>query len=181
MDRWLPEQFGGSRVWKEQVASVLDLRDGSLRDLQRVGDGREADAYNAQREAERARKEAVNAAREPLKEARRVAGSIDGQFWPLLRPSIAELKRQERFDEARDLLAKCIGAAEGESAATGEVPDLWPTEQISVVLRRLREHPNEVAYLERYIAACGDRDIPESVTMRLSLSRLAAERGGEVD
>lgn len=165
-------------TWRSRVTLMFSGDSEAEKDY--AAERREADAYTAQREAERARKETEKAEREALKEARRVAGAIDGQYWPLLKPSIAELKRQKRFDEARDLLAKCIDAAEREGSVTGEVPDPWPTEQISVVLRRLREDSNELAYLERYIAACGDREIPESVTMRLSRSRLAAERGGDV-
>ncbi|GAA2516735.1 hypothetical protein FB389_0960 [Rarobacter incanus] len=136
----------------------------------------EAEAYYAEREAERERKTADRAAREAEKEARRTAGAVDGQYWPLLKPSIAELKRQKRFEEARDLLEQCIDAAERESVIVGSTPDPWPSEQISVVLRRLKEYSQELAYLERYVAACGDRDAPESVMARLSRSRLSAER-----
>ncbi|WP_168627360.1 hypothetical protein [Cryobacterium sp. BB307] len=138
---------------------------------------RRAEANYAEREAEKARKEAEKAAREAHTEARRTAGAVDGQYWVLLKPSVSELKRQERFEEARDLLEQCIDAAEQESTVTGEVPDPWPSEQMSVVLRRLREYPNELAFLERYVAACGDKEVPESVTMRLSRSRLAVEKG----
>lgn len=135
-----------------------------------------AEAYYAQQEAEKERKAVDRAAREAEKEARRTAGAVDGQYWPLLKPSIAELKRQKRFEEARDLLEQCIGAAERESAVVGSAPDPWPSEQMSVVLRRLKEYSQELAYLERYVATCGDQDIPESVMVRLSRSRLSAER-----
>lgn len=129
-------------------------------------------------EAESARKASEKAAREAEREARRNAGSIDGQYWPLLKPSIAELKRQKRFEEARDILEKCIDAAESESKAVGSIPDSWPTEQMSVVLRRLKEYAQELAYLERYVLFCGDSEAPESVIARLNRSRLTAERAG---
>lgn len=135
-----------------------------------------SEAHDAARLAEQARKAAAKATREAEKEARRTAGAVNGEYWVLLKPSIAELKRQDRFEEARDLLAKCRDAAEQEAAAMGESPNPWPTEQLSVVLRRLREFPDELAALERYVAACGDLDVPESVSSRLSRSKLTAER-----
>lgn len=165
-------------TWRSRVTLMFSGDSESEKDY--AAERREADAYYAEREAERERKEAEKAAREAHKEARRTAGEVDGQYWPLLKPSISELKRQKRFEDARDLLEQCIYAAERESVVTGEVPDPWPSEQISVVLRRLREYPHELAFLERYVAACGDREIPESVTMRLNRSRLAVEKGGEV-
>lgn len=165
-------------TWRSRVTLMFSGDRESEKDY--AAERREAEAYYAEREAERERKEAEKAAREAHKEARRTAGEVDGQYWPLLKPSISELKRQKRFEDARDLLEQCIYAAERESVVTGEVPDPWPSEQISVVLRRLREYPHELAFLERYVAACGDREIPESVTMRLNRSRLAVEKGGEV-
>lgn len=164
-------------TWRSRVTLMFSGDRESEKDY--AAERREAEAYYAEREAGRERKEAEKAAREAHKEARRTAGAVDGQYWPLLKPSISELKRQKRFEEARDLLEQCIYAAERESIVTGEVPDPWPSEQISVVLRRLREYPHELAFLERYVGACGDREIPESVTMRLNRSRLAVQKGGE--
>ncbi|GAA5210514.1 HIRAN domain-containing protein [Microbacterium kyungheense] len=163
-------------TWRGRVTLAFSGETESEKDY--AAERQEADAYYAEREAEQARKAAEREAREAHKEARRTAGEVEGQYWPLLKPSISELKRQKRFEEARDLLEQCIYAAERESVVTGEVPDPWPSEQISVVLRRLRDYPHELAFLERYVAACGDREIPESVTMRLSRSRLAVQNGG---
>lgn len=165
-------------TWRGRVTLAFSGERESEKDY--AADRQRSEAEYAEWEAEKARKEAEKAAREAHKEARRTAGEVEGQYWPLLKPSISELKRQKRFEEARDLLEQCIYAAERESVVTGEVPDPWPSEQISVVLRRLREYPHELAFLERYVAACGDKELPESVTMRLSRSRLTAERG-EVD
>lgn len=166
-------------TWRGRVTLAFSGKTESEKDY--AAERQEADAYYAEREAEQARKAAEREAREAHKEARRTAGEVEGQYWPLLKPSISELKRQKRFEEARDLLEQCIYAAERESVVTGEVPDPWPSEQISVVLRRLREYPHELAYLERYVAACGDREIPESVMSRVSRSRLAVERGEAVE
>ncbi|KYJ97041.1 HIRAN domain-containing protein [Microbacterium sp. CH1] len=161
-------------TWRSRVTLMFSGDRESEKDY--AAERREAEAYYAEREAERERKEAEKAAREAHKEARRAAGAVDGQYWPLLKPAISELKRQKRMEEARDVLEQCIYAAEREAGVTGEVPDPWPSEQMSVVLRRLREYPHELAFLERYVAACGDKEVPESVTMRLNRSRLAVER-----
>lgn len=161
-------------TWRSRVTLMFSGDRESEKDY--AAERRAADAYYAEREAERARKDAEKAAREAQKEARRTAGAVEGQYWPLLKPSISELKRQKRMEEARDLLEQCIYAAEREAGVTGEVPDPWASEQMSVVLRRLRDYPRELAFLERYVAACGGREVPESVTTRLNRSRLAVER-----
>ncbi len=161
-------------TWRSRVTLMFSGDRESEKDY--AAERQQADAYYAEREAERARKEAEKAAREAHKEARRAAGAVEGQYWPLLKPTISELKRQKRMEEARDLLEQCIYAAERETGVTGEVPDPWPSEQMSVVLRRLREYPRELAFLERYVGACGDQEVPDSVMSRLSRSRLAVER-----
>lgn len=136
--------------------------------------------YGAQRremeqyEAERAQADAARAERKRVKEARLEAGSIDGDHWKTLKPAISELKRQQRFDDARTALDQCIAAAEREAAVNGAVPDPWPSEQMSVVLRRLRAYDDELAVLERYLSACGTNEPPESVLTRLNRARVAA-------
>ncbi len=137
----------------------------------------EMEAHEAERAAELDRKAAERAERERLAAEGKSAGCVDGDYWKLLKPSISELKRQKRFEEAGALLESCIGAAERESALTGESPDPWPSEQISVVLRSLREFEVEVTFLERYVSACGAHPIPDGITMRLNRARLASQRG----
>lgn len=161
-------------TWRGRVTLMFSGASESEKDY--AAERREVEAYHAEREAEQARKVAEREAREAEKEARRTAGSVDGKYWVLLKPTISELKRQKRFTEARDMLAQCVDAAEREAVVTREVPNPWPSEQISVVLRRLRAFADELSFLERYVAACGERDVPESVASRLSRSRLAVER-----
>ena len=89
-------------TWRSRVTLMFSGDRESEKDY--AAERRAADAYYAEREAERARKDAEKAAREAQKEARRTAGAVEGQYWPLLKPSISELKRQKRMEEARDLL-----------------------------------------------------------------------------
>ncbi|WP_139416281.1 HIRAN domain-containing protein [Agromyces laixinhei] len=162
-------------VWRGRVTLMFSGDSESEKDY--AAERLASEAYESARLVEQMRKAEAKAAREAEKEARRTAGAVDGEYWALLKPSIAELKRQQRFDEARDLLVKCRDAAEREAASMGEIPNPWATEQLSVVLRRLREFPQELEALERYVAACGDREIPDSVSSRISRSRITAERG----
>lgn len=161
-------------VWRSRVTLMFSGERETEKDYAK--DRIEYESRIAEQEAESARKASEKAAREAEKESRRNAGTVDGQYWPLFKPSVAELKRQKRFDEARDILKKCVEAAERESEVTGKIPDAWPTEQLSVVLRRVKDYPQELAYLERYVLFCGDLGAPESVMSRLNRSRLTAER-----
>lgn len=161
-------------TWRGRVTLMFSGDSENEKDY--AAERRETGAYHAEREAAQARKIAEREAREAEKDARRTAGAVEGQYWVLLKPTISELKRQKRFEEARDMLAQCVDAAEREAVLTGEVPNPWPSEQISVVLRRLREFTEELAFLERYVSACGEREVPESVASRLSRSRLAVDR-----
>jgi hypothetical protein len=164
-------------TWRSRVTLMFSGESESEKDY--AAERREADAYYAERETEQARKAAEKEAREVAKEVRRTAGAVEGQYWVLLKPMVSELKRQKRFEEARDLLEQCVDAAEREGVAAGEIPNSWPSEQISVVLRRLRQYPDELAFLERYVTACGDRAVPEGVTSRLGRSRLAVDGSPE--
>lgn len=134
---------------------------------------REAEQSVARREAAAAQKAAERDAREALKVARRAAGTVRAEYWPTWKPSIAELKRQQRLAEARDLLSECRDAASRESVVTGQVPDPWPSEQLAAVTRRLGDRAGELATLKAYVTECGDRDIPDSVVAKLSKAKLA--------
>lgn len=134
----------------------------------------EYERYTAEREAARARKSAERVAGEQLKAAQRAAGAVDGQYWVLVKPTISELKRQKRYEDARNLLARCVDAAEREAQVNGAVPNPWPTEQLSVVLRKIHDTAAELALLERYVDACGSGPVPDAVMMRLNRARAAA-------
>lgn len=84
-----------------------------------------------------------------------------------------ELKRQQHFEDARAALDSRISAAEREAVLDGSNPDPWPSEQMSVVLRKLRACDKELAALERCVTACGDNPVPESVLIRVSRARVA--------
>lgn len=161
-------------TWRARV--TLTFSGDSEPEADYAAERRESEAKWAEVEAERAQREAEKAAKKAAKEAERAAGEVDGVHWSAHKPSIAELKRQKRFEEAADLIAKCVEAAERSADVAGGSPDSWPTEQMSVVQRRLKDFGTELAYLERYEAACGDRGMSDDMVMRLNRSRLAVER-----
>lgn len=109
-------------------------------------------------------------------ESRRV-GVVRGQWWTTFQPAVAELKRQGRLDEARVLLDECAAAALRASAVTGEVPHLWPTEQLAIVFRKMKDPAAERRVLEAYVAACAGRQVPDKILERLAWTQVAL--GGE--
>jgi hypothetical protein len=127
------------------------------------------------RQAERAEADAARAAKRDLKQAKRAAGEFDGEWWGNRKAAIAELKRQKRFEEATELIMKCVDASENAGRVAGEIPDPWPTEQVSVALRRAKNYPQELEYLERYVTACGDQAVPDGIVEKLTRARLVAE------
>jgi len=135
----------------------------------------EMELLEAQRAAASAQKIADREARDAAKLARREAGTVRGEYWTTWKPSIAELKRQQRLDEARVFLVECRDAARRESAVTNEVADPWPTEQLAAVIRRLGDPAGELAALEEYVANCGVHDVPDSIVAKISKARIARE------
>jgi hypothetical protein len=134
---------------------------------------RDAEARDAQRAAVVAQKTAEREAREHANVARNDAGQVRGQYWPIWKPAIAELKRQQRLVEARELLVECRDAASRESLVSGDIPDSWPWEQLAAVLRRLGSREAELGTLEGYVTACGDREIPGRVVAKIAKARIA--------
>lgn len=97
---------------------------------------------------------------------------MDGQYWGNYKSAVAELKRQKRLEEARDLLMKCAEAAETGGGVPGDIPNPWPTEQPSFVLSKLEYDTGGIAALESYERVCGDRPVPDKVSQRLLKARL---------
>jgi hypothetical protein len=154
-------------VWRARVTLVLS--GDTEPDQDYAQQRRDYEAREAEHERERAEKEAVR----QRKEAGREAGSFDGQYWGNYREAVAELKRQKRLEEARDILEKCAEAAEREALIVDTVPHPWAVEQLSVVLGKLKDPERELLVLERYESACGDRSVPDKVAARLVKARLA--------
>lgn len=154
-------------LWRARVTLTFQGTDERERDF--AAERRDAEAY----EAEKQRKEAEREAIRQRKEAARAAGLIEGDYWMNYREAIAELKRQGRLDEARALLERCVDAAESEGAAIGEPPNPWPTEQLSVVLGKLKDRTSDLAVLERYERLCGGAALPDKIAQRLNKARIA--------
>ena len=135
----------------------------------------EIEELEAQRAAASALKIADREAREAAKLARREAGTVRGEYWTTWKPSIAEMKRQQRLDEAKEFLVECRDAVRRESVVTNEVADPWPTEQLAAVTRRLGDPAGELATPEEYVVDCGARDVPDSIIAKISKARIASE------
>jgi hypothetical protein len=158
-------------MWRARV--TLSFSGVTEEEKDYAADRRAEQERDARRAAEAQQKAAEREARDSAKLARRQAGEVRGQYWPTWKPAIAELKRQQRLDEARAFLVECRDAASRESQVTGDVPDPWAAEQLAAVARRQGDRAGELTTLESYAAECGDRPIPDSVIAKLAKARIA--------
>lgn len=121
---------------------------------------------------------------ERLEHLRQKHGKVRGVYWGEHRQTIAHLKRVEQYDEAIILLDECITAEEQVSAATGEAPSYWPTDQARIVHGKRKDPQGQLATLRRFIEHCGEgQDVTEPrrqievVEHRLSKQRPPKEGG----
>lgn len=159
-------------VWRGRV--TLAFSGDAERERDYAAERREAEQHEAARYAEQERRRAERARKDADKAARKSAGSVRGEYWPNLKPLIAELKRQGQLVEARALLEECVVAAEREAVAIGGLPHPWPTEQCAAVMRRLKDNAAELAVLERFVALLGDAEVPDGVRSKLARARVTA-------
>ncbi|GGL02841.1 hypothetical protein GCM10007382_23420 [Salinibacterium xinjiangense] len=168
-----------ARVWARvddgtwRVRVTIAFQGTSEDEQDYAGQRREIEAREAQKAAASAQKVSDRQARDAVKAARREAGTVRGEYWANWKPSIAELKRQQRLEEARDFLVECRAAASREAALIDVPADPWLTEQLAAVTRRLGDRVGELAILEAYVSECGNRDVPDSVVAKLAKARFA--------
>lgn len=105
------------------------------------------------------------------------AASVDGLHYVNHVDKIKQLKRENRNDEAMELLQKCVNATESESEVTGCGVAPWYYEQLAILYRKQKDYVSEVSVLERYqrqIAAPGGG--PKKLSERLNKARVLLER-----
>ncbi len=79
-------------------------------------------------------------------------GMVNGVHYLQLVEPIKQLKRDGRLDDA---LVLCHAAIRGaEDAREGREPAPWYTEQAAIIYRKLNQRDEEIAVLERWLAAC---------------------------
>lgn len=81
------------------------------------------------------------------------AGYVDGVHFTRHTDRVAELKRNQKLDEAEFLLLRLIEAAEATTAETSKGPPPWYYEQLAIVRSKLGNLEGEVEVLERYVNA----------------------------
>lgn len=128
----------------------------------------------AAQEAARAEKAAVREAKQKLEADATAAGTFDGAHVSQHQATATALKAEGKIDELEALLAKCVDAAEAESAVRGVVPPQWPALQLSIIYREREDYASEVAVLERFATACGDQPIPTRMANNLAKARVKA-------
>jgi hypothetical protein len=94
-------------------------------------------------------------------------GMVAGVHYLQLVEPIKQLKREGRLEEA---LTLCYAAIEGaEANREGREPAPWYTEQAAVIHRKLGQRDEEIAVLQRWLAACPpERRDGSRITERLS-------------
>ncbi|MEX0643363.1 MAG: tetratricopeptide repeat protein [Pirellulales bacterium] len=82
------------------------------------------------------------------------AGAVDGEHYTDHVEQVKQLKRDGRYDEAIELLAKLVDATESESRTAGPGWGVapWYYEQLAIIYRKQKRLDDEVAILERYAA-----------------------------
>lgn len=97
--------------------------------------------------------EAING-NDPARKAQFERGMVGGYHYLETIEPIAELKRQKRYDEALVLCYGAIAAAEADAASEGRQPAPAYTEQAAIIHRKLGQRDEEIAVLQRWLAAC---------------------------
>lgn len=82
------------------------------------------------------------------------SGMVNGVHYLQLVEPIKQLKREARLDEALALCYAAIEGAEGSAVREGLEPAPWYTEQAAIIHRKLGQHDQELAVLERWLTAC---------------------------
>jgi len=82
------------------------------------------------------------------------SGMVNGIHYLQLVEPIKELKRENRLEEALTLCYAAMDGAEGSAAKDGLEPAPWYTEQAAIIHRKLGQHDQEIAVLERWVEAC---------------------------
>lgn len=88
------------------------------------------------------------------------SGMVNGAHYLQLVEPIKELKREGRLEDALTLCYAAIDGAEASAMREGLEPAPWYTEQAAIIHRKLQQHDQEIAVLERWVNACppGRRD-----------------------
>jgi len=82
------------------------------------------------------------------------AGTIDGYHYTNHVERVKQLKREQRYEEAIELLSKLVDATENESKEAGEGWGVapWYYEQLAIIYRKEKRYDDEVAILAVFLA-----------------------------
>lgn len=117
----------------------------------------------------------METAGERLRQAR-VAGHVRGRHYVDWVPTLDQMRREKRDDEALALLHEIITAAEKVAAVVGREPAPGYTERAAVIYRRRKDYAAEIALIERWEAACPPENRGPGATQGRLAKRLAEAR-----
>ncbi|QBJ98660.1 hypothetical protein ERC79_10770 [Rhodococcus sp. ABRD24] len=78
---------------------------------------------------------------------------VRGRHYGAWSEPVKQLKRDNRLDEALELLLEVIAVVERPENCVGGTPAPWYTEQAAIIYRKQKNHAAEVAILQRWIDA----------------------------
>ncbi len=84
-------------------------------------------------------------------------GYYRGRHYTSSLDRVKSLKRQDKLEEADELLGNLIGAVESEAKQQGWTVAPWYYEQLAIVRRKRKDYAGEIAALERYVQMQGKR------------------------
>lgn len=107
------------------------------------------------------------------------AGQVEGAYYTDCVERVKQLKREERYLEAIDLLMKLVDATEAESKVAGPGWGVapWYYEQLAIIYRKQKRYSEEAAILERYGAQPKAPGVgPRKLAERLAKARALVAR-----
>lgn len=106
------------------------------------------------------------------------SGYVRGRRYTEWAETVGQLKRDNRVEEAYELLLELVDAAEQEALATGTAPAQWYTEQAAVVARKRHDIEGEAAVLQRWLDAAArvGRSVPAHYAIAVRRARVDEHR-----
>lgn len=95
------------------------------------------------------------------------AGMVDGLHYLQAVEPIKQLKREGRLEEALALCYTAIQGAENAARREKTSPPPFYTEQAAIIHRKLKQHDEEIAVLQRYVDACPPKYKDSGIKARL--------------
>ncbi|GGC53401.1 hypothetical protein IEU95_10055 [Hoyosella rhizosphaerae] len=103
---------------------------------------------------------------------------VRGKHYTAWVEPIKQLKRDELYDEALELLLECVTACEQPESRHRSSPAPWYTEQAAIIYRKRKDFVGEVAILQRWLELVEDGSQRQQLKERFEKAQLLLAREG---